>query len=155
MRVLVTGAYGYLGRHCVAALSARGHEVMCGGRPDGHRERSLRYVEVDFSADVTQAEWVERLPSVDVVLNAIGIIAERPGVSFASIHEKGPRALFGACAARGIQVVNVSALGADSAAASRFHETKRAADDYLLAVHPTAIVVQPSIVLGTGGASTR
>jgi len=54
-----------------------------------------------------------------------------------------------------IEVINISALGADAEASSRFHLTKKAADDYLLATHTRAVVLQPSLVYGPGGASAR
>jgi len=57
------------------------------------------------------------------------------------------------CARWGVQVIQISALGADAGARSGFHLSKRAADDYLLAIHPTAVVVQPSLVFGPGGTS--
>ena len=87
------------------------------------------------------------------MVNAVGIAAERPGASFDAVHVAAPRALFEACAAQGVQVVQISALGADAQARSRFHLSKRSADDCLLAVHRTAVVVQPSLVFGPGGAS--
>jgi uncharacterized protein YbjT (DUF2867 family) len=51
---------------------------------------------------------------------------------FDAIHDQAPRALFAACREAGVRrVIQVSALGADAGAASRFHLSKRAADDYL------------------------
>jgi uncharacterized protein YbjT (DUF2867 family) len=43
MRVLVTGAYGFIGAHIVAALTAAGHEVVCavrGARIDARFRRT-------------------------------------------------------------------------------------------------------------------
>ena len=37
MRVLVLGGTGFLGRHVVAALDTRGHEVVVGSRDPGPR----------------------------------------------------------------------------------------------------------------------
>lgn len=55
MRVLVTGAYGFIGSHIVAALVAADHDVVCavrGARLDS-RFPGLRAVACDMSRDVT------------------------------------------------------------------------------------------------------
>jgi DoxX-like family len=49
----------------------------------------------------------------------------------------------------------VSALGADDEAASAFHRSKRAADEFLLSLPLRGVVVQPSLVFGLGGASAE
>jgi uncharacterized protein YbjT (DUF2867 family) len=110
-------------------------------------------VRIDFETDIDDAAWATRLEGIDVVVNAVGIAAERRGSSFEAIHDLAPRALFRACVAQGVQVVQISALGADAQAQSRFHLSKRAADDDLLAMHRTAVVVQPSVVFGPDGTS--
>jgi hypothetical protein len=50
-------------------------------------------------------------------------------------------------------VVQVSALGADDAAQSRYHLSKKAADDVLRALPLRAAIVQPSLVYALHGAS--
>jgi nucleoside-diphosphate-sugar epimerase len=151
--VLVLGATGFLGRHCVDALARAGFRVICGSRHPPGARACHAHVPVDFELDVSEPSWAPKLDGVDAVVNAVGIAAERQDGSFDTIHHAAPRALFGACATRGVQVVQVSALGADAQARSRFHLSKRAADDYLLAVHGNAVVVQPSLVFGPGGTS--
>ena len=42
MRVLVLGGAGFIGRHVVAALMARGHEAIVGTRDPGRAARSPR-----------------------------------------------------------------------------------------------------------------
>jgi hypothetical protein len=49
----------------------------------------------------------------------------------------------------------VSALGADEGASTAFLRTKKAADDVLLALDVPSVVLQPSLVYGSGGASAR
>jgi hypothetical protein len=52
-------------------------------------------------------------------------------------------------------VIQISALGADEAATTRYHLSKKRADDVLLGLPVAATVVQPSLVYGSGGASAR
>src|SRR5207248_11531046 len=95
--------------------------------------------------------WLPRLEGVDCVVNTVGAI----GVRLDAIHVDVPTALFAAAAERKVQVINVSALGADEGAQTAFHRTKQRADDELLASHGFAMIVQPSLVYGEGGASAR
>ena len=53
------------------------------------------------------------------------------------------------------RVVQISALGADEAARSRFHLSKHRADEYLASLSVDWVIVQPSLVFGPGGGSAR
>jgi uncharacterized protein YbjT (DUF2867 family) len=152
--VLLAGASGFIGRSAGAALERAGHEVVRATRAGGSPLRG-RCVRVDYTRDFSAADWAPRLAGVDAVVNAVGIFRERGEQTFDALHVRAPRALFSACASAGIKVVQVSALGADAAAASRYHRTKREADDFLLRVLPSAVVAQPSIVFGPGGGSAK
>lgn len=142
MRVLVLGAGGFIGGHTAAALRAAGHEVLPG--------------KLDFARALRPEDWLASLQGMDAVVNAVGIVRERGNRTFNALHFSAPRALFDACRMAGVRrVVQISALGADEAARSRFHRTKRGADDYLASLDLDWAVVQPSVVYGEGGASAR
>jgi uncharacterized protein YbjT (DUF2867 family) len=142
LRILVLGAAGFIGRHLATALDRAGHEVVAG--------------KLDFVRALTPQDWRPALRGIDAVVNAVGIIRERGARRFEALHHAAPRALFDACAASGVRrVVQISALGADEGARSRFHLTKRAADDYLASLDLDWTVVQPSLVFGAHGKSAR
>ncbi|MFS0756827.1 NAD(P)H-binding protein [Noviherbaspirillum sp. 1P10PC] len=155
MIILLTGASGFIGRHLVDALLAQGHEVIVTSRKPGHAARpGLREVEADFSRDIEPAAWLPRLLGIDVVINAVGILRESPGQRFELLHERAPCALFAACAEAGVRlVIQLSALGADQHATSRYHLSKKAADDCLRRLGLPAVILQPSLVYGADGAS--
>jgi uncharacterized protein YbjT (DUF2867 family) len=144
MAILIVGASGFIGARVAAALEASGHDVVRASRP-----------EADLARDTTPEAWSRHLRGIDVAVNAAGIFREAPGQAFDTIHVRGPRALFAACAAQGVKVIQVSALGADAAARSRFHRSKRDADEALLALDVPSVVLQPSLVFGPEGASAR
>jgi uncharacterized protein YbjT (DUF2867 family) len=157
LRVLVLGAEGLIGRAVCDALQAAGHRPVRGiRRRQGSRAAGVDHVYVDFARDTHLSDWPVRLLGIDAVVNAVGIFAEHGPQDFRRIHTQTPRALFAACREAGIgRVVQVSALGADEHARSRFHRSKRAGDAALRAMVPAGTVLQPSLVFGADGASSR
>jgi uncharacterized protein YbjT (DUF2867 family) len=159
MVVFVTGATGFIGRALSCRLIARGHDVVAAARHvtvDPAAPLCGRFQQVDFVRDVRVEDWRPRLAGVDAVVNTVGIFRESDHRTFERIHREAPQALFAACKAEGIsRVVQLSALGADERAVTPYHRSKRDADDALLALIPTAVSAQPSLVYGAGGTSAR
>jgi len=154
VRVLVTGASGFIGRAVAAVLAGAGHAVVCASRHPGAAAPLREPLVVDFAEVPGASWWAPRLAGVDAVVNAVGILRERPGQAFQALHERAPIALFEACVQAGVgSVVQISALGADALAQSRYHLTKRAADDVLRRLPLRSAIVQPSLVYGAGGAN--
>jgi uncharacterized protein YbjT (DUF2867 family) len=157
LRVLVLGADGLIGGAVCDALQAAGHRPVRGiRRRQGSGGAGVDHVEVDFAHDTQPTDWLPRLQGIDAVVNAVGIFAEHGAQTFRRIHAQTPRALFAACREAGVtRVVQVSALGADEHASSRFHRSKRAGDAALRTMVPSGTVLQPSLVFGPAGASSR
>ncbi len=158
MRILLTGATGFIGTHVRDALLAEGHSVRCAARhPGPQRHPRLSWLAVDFSRDTDQSVWQQRLDGIDAVINTVGIFREHDRQRFAALHVDAPRALFAACAAsaRPPTVIQLSALGADAKADTAYHLSKKAADDYLASLPLRAYIVQPSLVYGKDGVSAR
>lgn len=147
MRVLVTGASGFIGSAVSDALEQQGHDVIRATR----RGTSA----VDLAQVPGKDWWLPQLAGVDVVVNAVGILREQGQQTFRALHTDAPIELFKACAEAGVAVVQISALGADEAATSRYHLSKKAADDALRSLPMSSTIVQPSLVYGPGGSSAR
>ncbi len=150
MRVFLAGATGFIGGHLLRALLGRGHEVTClvrsAARLPGHQ--GVRTV---VGERAVPEGWVGAVAGHEAVVNAVGIIRETPTATFAAVHTAAPLALFTAAARAGVtRVVQVSALGADEGAVSRFHRSKRAADRGLAALGVPHLVLRPSLVYGPG-----
>ncbi len=113
-------------------------------------------IKLDYEDDISAEFWAPHLNEIDVVINAAGILVERPGVHFNAVHHLGPCALFQACDEAGVKrVIQVSALGADEEAVTDYHKTKKLADDYLRGLDLSWIVLQPSLIFGHDAASTK
>jgi uncharacterized protein YbjT (DUF2867 family) len=152
MKVLLTGASGFLGSHLARALRVAEYVVVEARRDVDSGTASVR---VDFTRDLTVRDWLPKLAGIDAVINAVGIIREHGSQTFENIHKRAPQALFTACVAAGVRrIVQISALGADRGVTSYFL-SKRAADDYLATLPLEWTIVRPALVFGPGGSGTR
>ncbi len=155
----MTGATGFIGGALARALLAQGHELVCAVRDPARLDLGAgtwHALEADLAAVPSAAWWAPHLAGVDAVVNAVGILRESPGQAFEALHARAPIELFMAAAAAGVKaVVQVSALGADDEAQTRYHLTKKSADDILRALPVAGAVVQPSAVYGPGGSSAE
>lgn len=151
VRILLTGATGFIGSRLLAALQLRGHEVWCAGRrPPPH---AIGWLPIDFAHALTKEDWLPLLDDIDCVVNTVGIFREHGTQTFERLHEQAPRALFDACVDAGVmRVVQLSALGVERRRTA-YQRSKHTADAYLLALPLDGIVVQPSLVFGADGPS--
>ena len=153
MRVLVTGATGYVGSHLVPALIARGHTVRALVRdaraslPSGV-ERAVG--DVTDVAAVTSA-----MSDVEAVVHLVGIIDEHPGkgVTFERVHVDGTRTVAYAARDAGVRrFVHMSANGASPAARTGYQATKGRAEEIVQgAGFEHLVVFQPSTLFGDPG----
>ncbi|GLQ98617.1 SDR family oxidoreductase [Dyella mobilis] len=152
MRVLVTGAYGFIGAHVTAELTKAGHEVTCavrGARVDS-RFPGLAAVACDMARDTAVEDWLPRLAGIDAVVNCAGILRETAQQTFQAVHERAPAALFAACAQLGIRrAVQISALG--DASDGEFIASKHRGDLALADLHLDWLVFRPSLVYSASG----
>jgi uncharacterized protein YbjT (DUF2867 family) len=155
--VLIAGATGFIGARLAAACTAAGHTVICASRGGGGSAPPCsRRLRLDFTELPPHDQLVEQLAGIEVVVNAVGILRENASQDFERVHFAAPAALFAACAAAGVRrIVQISALGAEDHAVSRYHATKHRADLALAALPVDWAIVQPSLVYGEGGTSAR
>lgn len=154
MKVLLTGANGFIGRQILAGLRARGHVVVAAVRnPETSRRRfpDIETVRVDFNRDVSADVWRPRLVGIDAVVNCAGVLHGGRGQDMDAIHAAAPIALFEACVAVGVRrVVQISAVSAEDSAGTAYALTKKRADDHLRTLPLDWTILRPSLVYGDG-----
>jgi uncharacterized protein YbjT (DUF2867 family) len=154
MKILLTGANGFIGRYLLARLVAGGHAVVPAVRRPAETDRLLpapASIAVDFNRDTAPADWLPRLAGIDAVVNCAGILQGRPGQSIAAIHEAAPIALFEACRSAGVRrVIQISAISAEPGAGTEYAATKHAADTALAASDLDWVILRPSLVYAEG-----
>jgi uncharacterized protein YbjT (DUF2867 family) len=155
MRILITGATGFIGRQIAGALIAAGHSLRCAVR-DTRRARRMfprqDVVACNFNRDVTPEVWRTRLEGIDAVVNCAGILQSRGRQKMAAIHDAAPKALFEACAGTGVgRVVHISALGVGPDLPVEYSRTKLAAEQHLQDLDLDWVILRPSMVYSTAG----
>ncbi|MBW8811850.1 MAG: SDR family oxidoreductase [Caulobacterales bacterium] len=152
MRVLITGATGFIGSAVLARLLAEGHEVHAVTRRAGSAARRLspaRWIELDMARAVTPQAWAPHLAGVEAVVNCAGALQDGGRDSVEAVHHAGPAALFAACEAAGVRrVIQISAIGADRGQLSAFSRTKAEGDADLARRDLDWVILRPSVVVG-------
>ena len=157
MKILLTGATGFIGHHLLATLIQAGHQVTACVRNPAKLAQlvdDIDFLTMDYSTAHKVADWLPYVQEVDVVINAVGIIGQTSRQRFSALHTDSPVALFTACEQAGVpRIVQISALGADATASTEYHQSKYAADDVLTQMNLHWFIICPSIVLGEHGKS--
>ncbi len=150
----VIGGSGFLGRYVVKRLAAASHVVRVAVR-DPETAMSLRPMGrvgqvVPLYANITADGTLARaIDGADIVVNLVGILAERKSGDFAAIQAEGAGRVARLAAAAGVQkLVQVSAIGADAASPSQYGRTKAEGERLVREYFPQATILRPSLVFG-------
>ena len=178
MRILVTGANGWIGRALCAHMAARGDEVVAAVR-DLDRAGGIACADAVAVGDIGKAtDWREALAGVQAVVHTaarVHVTSRTDTNAFAesfAVNAEGTRALAGAAAAAGVRrfvfLSTVTVLGETTEGRAPFSEadppnpdsrdsyalSKRAAEEALFAVAASldleAVVLRAPLVYGPG-----
>ena len=156
-KLLVLGAYGFIGSHLCKSLCARGTEVLAPTR------RSAPVPQLDqlpglerIAADVHDSAQLDALVARSTqVVNLVGILHSAPGRpygrDFARNHVELPRKIVEACErAGGRRLIHLSALGAAHDAPSGYQRSKADGEAAIRAANPGTAwtLLRPSVVFG-------
>ncbi|ELZ95191.1 NADH dehydrogenase 32K chain-like protein [Haloferax mucosum ATCC BAA-1512] len=151
MRVLVTGATGFVGRHLVPALLDAGHDVVVfvreAGRYDGPAD-----VEV-VEGDIFEPETVEpAMVGVDAAYYLIHSM--QSGGDFEARDRLAARNFINAADAAGVErVVYLGGLGEEHDQLSAHLRSRREVEHILASSSPELTTLRAAIIVGAGSAS--
>lgn len=150
----VFGGSGFIGRYVVKRLAQQGYIVRVPSRdPEGAlflKPMGAVGQVVPLYASVTNEATVQRaVEGAEIVVNLVGVLAERRRASFQAIHTEGAERIARLSAAAGVsRLVQISAIGADPGSPSRYGSSKGKAEQAVLAAFPGAVILRPSLVFG-------
>ena len=168
MKVLVTGASGFVGAAIAAGLASQGHAVRAAAR--GPLPRSLLgKVEPAVLPDLAgPSDFGPLCADMEVVVHAAGLAHQPSGIGEAmmtAVNAAGAGRLAAAARDRGvnrflvlssIRAVAGASMAAplaedvDAAPTDAYGRSKRAGEEQVSAAFPGAVILRPPVVLGAG-----
>jgi nucleoside-diphosphate-sugar epimerase len=168
VKVLVTGASGFLGGHVAEVLSARGEHVRALVRKTSNRKHLAKLAGVElFEGSVEQVERVrEAVEGVDAIVHCAGIVKARSTDEFFAVNVGGTSNLIEAARKRGktlrrfVQVSSLEACGPSSDGApvppdqespvTAYGRSKLAAEKVVLSARDemSVVILRPAAIYG-------
>ena len=149
MRVLITGATGFIGSALAQRLAAAGEEIVSVSR--GDNPQAPHHFAIDMARAKSSADWSTALQGVDAVVNCAGVFQSGAGDTAQGVLVDGADALFAACEQRGVRrVIHLSAAGIGEEAPSEFSRSKRAGEEALRRRDLDWVILRPGVVIGRG-----
>ncbi|KMK65787.1 complex I NDUFA9 subunit family protein [Puniceibacterium sp. IMCC21224] len=152
--VTIYGGSGFVGRYVARRMAKAGWRVRVAVRrpnealfvrPFG----AVGQVEPVF-CNIRDDESVRAaMIGADAVVNCVGVLVGRGKNSFDAVHVDGAERIARLATEQGVaQLVQMSAIGADSASESTYASTKGKGEAATLAVYPDVVILRPSIIFG-------
>src|SRR5213593_3173396 len=154
MRVAVTGANGFVGRHAVARLLLGGHDVraLISERPGAEKEPPGAGTQMDVRrGDVRRPETLRgAFDGSDAVVHTVAIPTERKQ-RFAEVNVAGVAHVVAEARRAGVpRIVHMSALGADPASPYPYLRSKGEGQALVTGSGIPFVVLRPSLLFGEG-----
>ena len=148
MRVALTGGTGFVGRHVLDRLLARGHEVQALARRPQPPRDDVTWVAGSLSDAPALAALVE---GTDAVIHVAGLTTAPDRAAFDAGNVAGTRGVVDAARAAGVaRFVHVSSLSVREPLLSAYGASKLAAEAVVDASGLDWTIVRPAIIYGEG-----
>lgn len=159
MKILITGANGFIGSQIVTELINTDHELILSVRDvetTKQRFPKTNVIPVDYNNDVAITHWLPRLHDVDIVINCVGLTDNEAGQSTEKLQYLAPKALFDACALSGVKrIIHLSAVASTIGSNSMIAKKQRQLDDYIQTLTVDWIICRPNWVYGSGATGSN
>lgn len=167
MRVLITGASGFVGQALTQALAGRDFPVRAAARHPADIP-SIAQVEPVYLPDLGSGpDWTPLLQDIDAVIHLAGIAHAGPGIAddvYDRVNRAATETLAQACAARNIRLVFISSIRAQTGPAAdhilteadaprptdAYGRSKLAAEGAVRGSGGSYVILRPVVMYGPG-----
>jgi len=153
--VTIFGGSGFVGRYIARRMAKKGWRVRVAVRNVNEAMFVRPYgavgqVEPVF-CNIRDDDSVAAVTNgADAVVNCVGVLDETGKNTFAAVQAEGAARIARIAAAHGVgRMIHISAIGANSDAASVYSRTKAAGEAGVLEHMPNAVILRPSIIFGS------
>jgi uncharacterized protein YbjT (DUF2867 family) len=153
--VTIFGGSGFVGRYIARRMAKEGWRVRVAVRRPNEALFVRPYgtpgqVEPVACNIRDDASVRAALRGADAVVNCVGILNRSGKNTFDAVQAEGAGRIARIAAAEGVgQMVQISAIGAESGSDSAYSRTKAEGEAAVLAGFPGAVILRPSIIFGT------
>lgn len=151
MKVLLTGATGFVGAEILKELATAGHSVRALVRdPKRCESMAARNGVEAFQGNIIHAPSISGcMEGIEAVIHLVGVIAEIGENTCDRVHRVGTQNLLAEAKKNRVKrFIHMSALGTRDGARSRYHQSKWAAEEAVRASGLDWTIFRPSIIYG-------
>lgn len=151
MHVFVTGGTGYIGRHLIPKLIARGHQVAALARPTS-ANRLVPGCRAVLGDALDAASYVREIGEAETLVHLVGVAHPGPGkaAQFRSIDLASARAVLAVAAEAGIKHLVYLSVAQPAPVMHAYVAARAEAEAMIRARGITASILRPWYVLGPG-----
>ena len=152
--ITIFGGSGFIGRHLVGRLAAKGYQIRLAVRDPESATQLMTQGNVGqivgFKTNVRDQRSVEKaVAGADIVINLVGILYEKGAQNFGRIHVDAAERIAAAAKAAGArQLIHMSALGASREHEAGYARSKAVGEELAAKEFPGATILRPSVVFG-------
>jgi uncharacterized protein YbjT (DUF2867 family) len=154
MRIAITGATGFVGRHLARTLVAEGHEVVLIARGVDRRDEAVRHLARATFAPIgldDRSRLAEAIVGCDAVAHCAGINREIGQQTYRRVHVEGTRNVVEAAREAGVgKILLLSFLRARPDCGSPYHESKWAAEELVRGSGLDYTIIKAGMIYGQG-----
>src|SRR5437879_5272350 len=154
MKIAITGATGFVGRHLARSLSYGGHELVLIARGIDGRDRTVRRIHgARFEpVSVTDEDGLaDAFAGCEAVAHCAGINREIGEQTYRKVHVEGTQNVVNAAQKAGVRkILLMSFLRARPHCGSAYHESKWAAEEMVRNSGLDYTVIKAGMVYGRG-----
>ena len=151
MKILLTGATGFVGSHMLERLVADGHNVRAVVRDRMALDKPPGRGSVEgVSGDVVSGNGLDQAArECEAAIHLVGIIQETKDSTFEKVHHQGTVNVLTAAKKAGVRrFLQMSALGARADGVSEYQTSKWRAEEAVRASGMEWVILRPSVIFG-------